>query len=128
LFTYGARGVLAPVRAPEGKRVQRDQTVLEMAEKVLERQARALVARTGQTFEAAMEAVADTDTGRRLRELANGEHRNERASEWQASLLWERIEERHYSWVEGYMEWLKGKEERAEYHALLEGELASLRG
>jgi hypothetical protein len=26
------------------------------------------------------------------------------------------------------MEWLKGKEERAHYHALLEEELASLRG
>ena len=36
--------------------------------------------------------------------------------------------ERHYSWVETYMEWLKGKEERPEYYALLEEELASLRG
>jgi hypothetical protein len=36
--------------------------------------------------------------------------------------------ERHYSWVEGYMEWLEGKEARAEYYALLEEELASLRG
>jgi hypothetical protein len=36
--------------------------------------------------------------------------------------------ERHYSWVENYMEWLEGKEERPEYHALLEEELASLRG
>jgi hypothetical protein len=26
------------------------------------------------------------------------------------------------------MEWLEGKEERAQYHALLEEELASLRG
>jgi TorA maturation chaperone TorD len=38
------------------------------------------------------------------------------------------VAERHYSWVENYMEWLKGKEERPEYHALLEEELASLRG
>ena len=108
--------------------MQRDQTILEMAEEVLERQARALVARTGQTFEAAMEAVANTDAGRQLRELANGEHRDQRAFEWQASILRKRIEERHFSWVEGYMEWLKGKEERAEYHALLEEELASLKG
>jgi hypothetical protein len=36
--------------------------------------------------------------------------------------------ERHYSWVENYMEWLRGKEERPEYYALLEEELASLRG
>jgi hypothetical protein len=30
--------------------------------------------------------------------------------------------------LEGYMEWLEGKEERVQYHALLEEELASLRG
>jgi hypothetical protein len=128
LFTYGVREGLAPVRATKGERVQRDQTILEMAEKVLERQARALVARTGQTFEAAMETVTNTDAGQQRRELANGEHRDQRASEWQASILRKRIEERHFSWVEGYMEWLKGKEERAEYHALLEEELASLKG
>ena len=128
MFTYGVREGLAPVRATKGERVQRDQTILEMAEKVLERQARALVARTGQTFEAAMETVTNTDAGRQLRELANGEHRDQRAFEWQASILRKRIEERHFSWVEGYMEWLKGKEERAEYHALLEEELASLKG
>jgi hypothetical protein len=36
--------------------------------------------------------------------------------------------ERHYSWVERYMEWLEGKEERVQYHAHLEEELSSLRG
>lgn len=108
--------------------MQPDQTVLEMVEEVLERQARALVARTGEPFDAAMRAVADTDAGRQLRELANGEHRYERAVRWQASLPGHRIEERHYSWVEGYMRWLRGKEERVEYHTLLEEELASLRG
>jgi hypothetical protein len=38
------------------------------------------------------------------------------------------VVERHYSWVENYMEWLEGKKARTEYHALLEDELASLRG
>jgi CheY-like chemotaxis protein len=38
------------------------------------------------------------------------------------------VAERHYSWVESYMEWLEGKQERAQYHTLLEEELASLRG
>jgi hypothetical protein len=108
--------------------LRRDQTVYEMAEAVLERQARALVARTGQPFKYAMETVTGTAAGRQLRELAEGEHRDEKAAEWQASLPWKRIEERHYSWLESYMEWLKGKEARAEYHALLEEELASLRG
>jgi hypothetical protein len=36
--------------------------------------------------------------------------------------------ERRYSWVEGYLEWLEGKEARTEYHARPEEELASLRG
>ena len=38
------------------------------------------------------------------------------------------INERHYSWVESCVERLKGKEARAEYYALLEEELISLRG
>jgi hypothetical protein len=42
-------------------------------------------------------------------------------------LAWERAEERHHFWIEGYMEWLEGKEARGEYYTLLE-ELASLRG
>jgi hypothetical protein len=122
-----------------------EQTVAEMAEEVLARQAKVMVAQTGQLFESALEAVAKTDAGQQLRELANGEHRHKKAQDWQASLLWERAAdremhlvvadtlsrfaaERHYSWVENYMEWLEGKEARLEYHALLEEELASLRG
>jgi hypothetical protein len=79
------------------KILRQDQTVYEMAEEVLERQAKALVARTGQPFRDAMETVAGSDAGRRLRELAEGECRDEKAAEWQASLPWKRIEERHYS-------------------------------
>ncbi len=124
--------------------MQRDQTVFEMVEEVLARQARSLANRTGQPFERALEVVADTEAGRQLRELANGEHRYEEAQHWQASLLWERAEEqlarlieskglsrlaieRHYPWLEGYLEWLEGEETRAEYYARLE-ELASLEG
>ena len=125
--------------------MREDQTISEMVEEVLARQAKALAGRTGQPLEAALEVVADTEAGRQLREVANGEHRREKVRDWQTNLLWERAEERlmhligsealsrfaaerHYSWVEGYMEWLEGKEARAEYHALLEEELASLRG
>ena len=68
-----------------------------------------------------------TDAGSQLRELANGEHRNERARDWQVGLALKRAEERHYAWAEGYTEWLEGKEAREEYYARLE-ELASLRG
>jgi hypothetical protein len=126
-----------------------DQTVAEMAQEVLSRQAKAMLAQTGQSFENALEAVASTEAGQQLRDLATGEHRLEKAQDWQVSLFAERAKdrrlmdlggtasentlsrfaaERHYSWVENYMEWLEGKEDRPEYHALLEEELASLRG
>jgi hypothetical protein len=125
--------------------VQQHQSVSEMAEEVLMRQAKALAQRSGNSLEDARQAVSDTEAGRQLRDLANGEHRQKKAQDWQRSVSWDRAEERmmhhigsealpcfvaerHYSWVEGYMEWLEGKEERAHYHALLEEELASLRG
>ena len=125
--------------------MQQDQSVSEMAEEVLMRQATALAHRSGHSLEDAHQAVSDTEAGRQLRNLAQGEHRQKKAQDWQRSVFWDRAEERlmhhiasealsrlvaerHYSWVEGYMEWLEGKEERAHYHALLEEELASLRG
>src|SRR5919112_831569 len=125
-----------------------DQTVAQVAEEVLARQAEAMLTHTGESFESALEAVLSTHAGQQLRELANGDHRHEKASDWQGSVFSERAEghmrdlgrssestllsrfaaERHYSWVENYMEWLRGKEERPEYYGLLEEELASLRG
>ena len=108
--------------------MQKEQTVSEMVEEVLVRQAKTLAHRSGQSLEDARQAVADSEAGRQLRKLANGQHRHEKAQDWQVSVLWKRAEERHYSWLESYMEWLEGKEERTQYHALLEEELASLRG
>jgi|SRR5215218_4634603 len=93
-----------------------EQTVEEMAEEVLGRQARALVDRTGQPFENALEAVSETDAGRQLRELADSKHYDQKAEEWQSSLPLKRAEEYHYSWLESYMEWLEGKKARAEYN------------
>src|SRR5215212_2271546 len=97
-----------------------------MAEEVLKRQAKALVDRTGLPFETSLECVAETEAGRQLRELANSAYSEERAANWQVSLPWQRAEERHFSWLESYMERLEGKEVRAEYHAVVEEELASL--
>jgi hypothetical protein len=105
-----------------------EQTVSEMVREVLNRQAKALGARTHQPFEAVLEEVTDTEAGHQLSELAESAYREQRAAEWQANLPWKRAEERHYSWLESYMKWLEGKEDRSEYHALLEEELASLRG
>ena len=125
--------------------MDRDQSVYEMVEEVLRRQAKSLAERTGQPFERALRIVADTEAGRQLRELADGEHCHKKAREWQANVFWKRSEERllrlfasdalsrfaderHYSWVVGYMEWLEGKQACTPYHTLFEEELASLQG
>ena len=125
--------------------MHREQTISEMVEEVLANQAKSLAQQTGQTVESALGVVTSTEAGEQLRELANGEHRHEKAREWLARVHWERAEEqlnhifgsdvrsrfageRSYSWVAGYMEWLEGKEARTPYHVLLEEELASLQG
>jgi hypothetical protein len=107
--------------------VRPEQTVSEMVEEVLGRQAKALVEQSGQSFKAAIAAVSNTDAGRQLIELAEGPHREKRAREWQEGLARAREEERHHFWIEGHVEWLEGKKARGEYYTLLE-ELASLRG
>ena len=114
----------------EGNSVQQDQSVSEMAQEVLMRQAMALAHRSGHSLEDAHQAVSDTEAGRQLEDLAMGEHGHKKASEWQVSMFWDRAEkrfmhqvgsealshfeaERGYSWVESDIERLEGKEERA---------------
>ena len=84
--------------------MQRDQTVSQMAEEVLLRQAKALARRSGYSLEDAKVAVSDTEAGRQLSDLANGEHRHEKAQAWQASAFWDRAEERfmHLSGAEAF--------------------------
>jgi hypothetical protein len=108
--------------------VHPEQTVSEMVNEVLERQAKSLADGTGETFGRAMSATLNTEAARQLKELAESPYSEQKAGEWQAALPWRRAEERHYMWLENYVEWLEGKEERIQYHALLEEELASLRG
>ena len=74
--------------------MQRDQTVSEMAEEALMRQAKTLARRSRRSLEDARQAVSGTEAGRRLKYLAIGEYRHTKASEWQASMFWERAEER----------------------------------
>jgi len=74
--------------------VREDQTVSQMAEQVLDRQAKALAQRSGQPFEDARRSVSDTEAGRKLSDLAEGEHGHEKAKRWQAGMFWERAEER----------------------------------
>ena len=60
------------------------------------RQARGPCAQTGAgtPWKSQSKAVSDTEAGRQLRDLANGEHRYVKAGHWQASVFWERAEER----------------------------------
>ena len=125
------------MRTKKGKGVQRDQTVLEMVEEVLERQARALADETGQPIESALESVASTEAGRLMKELRDGPLRHAKARDWQADLASGRAEEwlmqllasgaparpspdSRYTWVEDYLVRLEGKEAREEYYAALE--------
>jgi hypothetical protein len=75
--------------------MEKKQTVAEMADEVLARQARARAERTGEPFEEALEAVRKTEAGRQLEELREGPHHYERAERWQEDMSQERAEERH---------------------------------
>ena len=51
-------------------------------------------------MEEALRAVLQTDAGQRLGQLRDGDHRNERADEWQPNLPRERAEERRQAQLE----------------------------
>ena len=70
-----------------------EQTVNEMVQEVLCRQARAQAKRTGEPFVEALEAVVETPAGRQLEELRCGVHQDEEMRYWQANLLFERVSE-----------------------------------
>ena len=70
-----------------------EQTVKEMAQEVLSRQARAQAQRPGEPLVEALEAVVETPAGRQLEELRCGAHQDEEARYWQANLLFERVSE-----------------------------------
>jgi hypothetical protein len=70
-----------------------EQTIAEMAEEVLSRQARAQAQRTGQSRASAHAAVIQTPAGRQLEGLRSGVHRHEEARYWQANLPFERVSE-----------------------------------
>ena len=74
--------------------VRDEQTVAEMANEVLMRQAKARSDRTGEPIEEAMEAVLGTEAGRQLRELRDGPHGGEGLEEWQVGMARERAQER----------------------------------
>jgi len=64
-----------------------EQTVGEMAQVTLLRQARAFAGQTGEPLLQALEAVVETPVGMQLEELRGGSHQEEEARYWQANLL-----------------------------------------
>jgi hypothetical protein len=79
----------------EGKEsVHEDQTVAEMANEVLMRQAKARADQSGEPIEEAMEAVLNTEAGKQLKELRDGPHGDEGVEEWQVGIAQERARER----------------------------------
>jgi hypothetical protein len=67
-----------------------EQTVSEMAQETLLRQARTLAQRNGEPL---LEAVVETQAGMQLEELISGPHQDEEARYWQANLLLARVSE-----------------------------------
>jgi hypothetical protein len=123
--------------------MQQNQSVSEMATEVLARQAGARAKRTGESLEEALRAVLQTEAGRRLGQLRDGEHRDERAEQWQPSLLQERAEERRLARLREERRRLREEEriqahkaawesfmrkERRELELRKEGQLAELLG
>ena len=88
----------AMILSGRGGATQQQQSVSEMVEEVLERQAHYLVERTGMPLEEARVIVGSTPAGRELKELGEGAHRHEEAGYWQANLWFERTSERVSLW------------------------------
>jgi hypothetical protein len=74
--------------------LQPEQTVTEMANEVLARQAKARAERGGEPIEEAMEAVLNTEAGRELRDLRDGPHGEEGVEETQVEAARERARAR----------------------------------
>ena len=123
--------------------MQKNQSITEMVTEVLARQAGARAKQTGESLEEALRAVLQTEAGRRLGRLRDGEHRDERAEQWQPNLLWERAEERRLARVREERRRLKEEErirarkaawesfmrkERRDLELRKEGQLAELLG
>ena len=72
--------------------MREDQSVAEMANEVLMRQAKARAQRSGEPIEEAMEAVLDTEAGKQLRKLRDGPHGEEGVEDTQVDAARARVE------------------------------------
>ena len=69
-----------------------DQSMADMVDEVLARQAAYRASQTGESFEYALETVIETVAGQELQELRSGPHGHTRADEWQTTVARERAE------------------------------------
>ena len=90
---YNPSRVKGPCKEEE-RTMRDDQSVAEMANEVLMRQAKARADRNGEPIEAAMKAVVGTDAGKQLTELRDGPHAEEGVEEWQVGIAQERAKAR----------------------------------
>ena len=74
--------------------MQPEQTVSEMANEVLTRQAKGRADRGGEPIEEAMGAVLKTEAGQQLRDLRDGPHGEESVEQAQVGVARERAQER----------------------------------
>jgi hypothetical protein len=74
--------------------LQPEQTISEMANEVLARQAKARADRGGKPIEEAMGAVLKTEAGQQLRDLRDGPHGEESVEQAQVGVARERAQER----------------------------------
>ena len=74
--------------------MQPEQTISEMANEVLARQAKARADRGGEPIEEAMGAVLKTEAGQQLRDLRDGPHGEESVEQAQVGVARERAQER----------------------------------
>jgi hypothetical protein len=63
--------------------VREDQSLAQMANEVLMRQAKVRAERSGEPIEEAMEAVLNTEAGKQLKELRDGPHSEESVAQVQ---------------------------------------------
>jgi hypothetical protein len=78
----------------ERSTVREGQSVAEMANEVLMRQAKARADRSGEPIEEAMEAVLKTEAGQQLRDLRDGPHSEQSIEQAQVGVARERAQER----------------------------------
>ena len=74
--------------------MREDQSVAEMANEVLMRQAKARAERRGEPIEDAMQAVLDSEAGQQLMQLKDGPHGEEGVEETQVDAARKRAKER----------------------------------